>query len=545
MRKSFLLLALITISINLFSQKIKVDLIIKNANIYTVNNQFSKANEMAITNGKIVAIGQKTSIENKYLATNTIDAKGKSVFPGFYDPHSHFINLGQMLGQCDLVGSNSYAEVIEKVKEFAKIHPEKTWIIGRGWDQNDWQNKEFPSKKELDLAFPNTPVFLDRIDGHAALINSKAIELSGISTSSKVEGGEVEIKNGEITGLLVDNAKSLVEAIMPTQTEAENRKIILDAEKECLKYGLTTISDAGISIKEIELLDKMHQEGTLKIRDYAMVSVSDANIDYFAKKGIIKTDRLNVRSFKIYGDGALGSRGACLLKPYADEPTKIGFLLTTESQMKSFFEKIKLTGFQANTHCIGDSANRLVLDLYGNILKTKNNLRWRIEHAQIVNKADISKFGKYSVIPSIQATHATSDMYWAGDRLGKVREKTAYSFKDLIQSAGLIANGSDFPVEFVNPLFGFHAAVARQDAQNFPKNGYLMENAISRKDALKAMTIWAAYSNFEENERGSLEIGKMADFVILDNDIMVIDKTKIRNTKVLATFINGEKVFGK
>jgi predicted amidohydrolase YtcJ len=545
MQKIISFLSLFLFSNIIFSQKKEVDIIVKNAKIYTVDNLFSIANEMAIANGNIIAVGKKGVIQNKYRAAKVIDVKGKTIYPGFYDPHSHFINLGQMLGQCDLVGSKSFAEVIEKVKAFEKIHPDNKWIIGRGWDQNDWKNKEFPSKKELDIAFPNKPVYLDRIDGHAALVNSRALELAAITVNSKIEGGDYEVVNGQLTGILVDNAKSSVEKVMPIISEFDQRKSILRAEAECLKYGLTTISDAGISIEEIELLKKMHADNSLKIRDYAMVSASDYAIDYFTKNGILKTERLNVRSFKIYADGALGSRGACLLKPYADEPSKTGFLLTSANQMKAYFQKIEKTDFQANTHCIGDSANRLVLDLYGDILKIKNNRRWRIEHSQIVDKTDLPKFGQFSIIPSVQATHATSDMYWAGARLGKMREKNAYTFNDLIKSAGLIANGSDFPVEFVNPLFSFHSAISRQDAQNFPKAGYQIENAITRKEALKAMTIWAAYSNFEEKERGSLEIGKMADFVILNSDIMLIDKTLIRKTKVLATYIGGEKVYGK
>jgi predicted amidohydrolase YtcJ len=545
MQKIISFLSLFLFSNIIFSQKKEVDIIVKNAKIYTVDNLFSIANEMAIANGNIIAVGKKGVIQNKYWAAKVIDVKGKTIYPGFYDPHSHFINLGQMLGQCDLVGSKSFAEVIEKVKAFEKIHPDNKWIIGRGWDQNDWKNKEFPSKKELDIAFPNKPVYLDRIDGHAALVNSRALELAAITVNSKIEGGDYEVVNGQLTGILVDNAKSSVEKVMPIISEFDQRKSILRAEAECLKYGLTTISDAGISIEEIELLKKMHADNSLKIRDYAMVSASDYAIDYFTKNGILKTERLNVRSFKIYADGALGSRGACLLKPYADEPSKTGFLLTSANQMKAYFQKIEKTDFQANTHCIGDSANRLVLDLYGDILKIKNNRRWRIEHSQIVDKTDLPKFGQFSIIPSVQATHATSDMYWAGARLGKMREKNAYTFNDLIKSAGLIANGSDFPVEFVNPLFSFHSAISRQDAQNFPKAGYQIENAITRKEALKAMTIWAAYSNFEEKERGSLEIGKMADFVILNSDIMLIDKTLIRKTKVLATYIGGEKVYGK
>jgi len=319
--------------------------------------------------------------------------------------------------------------------------------------------------------------------------------------------------------------------------------MLLEAQKECFKYGLTTVSDAGLNQDDIELIDKMNKEGSLKIRNYVMVSLGIRNLEYYIKKGIYKTDRLNVRSFKLYADGALGSRGACLLKPYSDEPTKTGFLLLSPAELERSLTAIYNSDFQANTHCIGDSANRLILNLYGKLLKEKNNRRWRIEHCQVVDNQDVPKFGKYSVIPSIQATHATSDMYWADERLGNERVKTAYAFQDLLKQNGVVANGSDFPVEFVNPLFGFHSAVARQDANNFPTNGYQMDNALSREQALKAMTIWSAYANFEEKERGSIEAGKMADFVILEGDLMKEPKEKLRNIKVINTFVGGEKVY--
>jgi predicted amidohydrolase YtcJ len=286
----------------------------------------------------------------------------------------------------------------------------------------------------------------------------------------------------------------------------------------------------------------MNKEGSLKIRNYVMVSLGIRNLDFFIKKGVYKTDRLNVRSFKLYADGALGSRGACLLKPYSDEPSKTGFLLLSAAELERSLTQIYNSGFQANTHCIGDSANRLILDIYGKLLKNKHDRRWRIEHAQVVDNQDVPKFGKYSIIPSIQATHGTSDMYWADERLGDVRIKTAYAFQDLLKQNGFLANGSDFPVEFVNPLYGFHSAVARQDDKNFPEGGFQMENALTREQALKAMTIWSAYSNFEEKERGSIETGKMADFVILEDDLMLAPKEKLRNVKVLNTYVGGEKV---
>lgn len=526
-----------------FAQKQQADLIVHNATVYTVNNQFGMAEAFAIKDGKFVGIGSSKNILAGYTAKQTVDARKKPVYPGFYDPHSHFLGLGQMLGQCDLVETKSFEEIVEKLTKFAAEHPENHWIIGRGWDQNDWDVKVFPTKDLLDKAFPDKPVLLTRIDGHAALINSKAIQLAKISPASKVSGGDVEVIDGQLTGILVDNAMGLARRVIPPTNEKEKQAMLLAAQKECIKYGLTTVSDAGLNQDDIELIDKMQKQGLLKIRNYVMVSLGIRNLEYFIKKGIYKTDRLNVRSFKLYADGALGSRGACLLKPYSDEPSKTGFLLLSPAELERSLTAIYHSGYQANTHCIGDSANRLILNIYGKLLKGKNDRRWRIEHAQVVSTEDVPKFGKYSVIPSIQATHATSDMYWAGDRLGKERVKTAYAFQDLLKQNGVIANGSDFPVEYVNPLFGFHSAVVRQDDKNFPAGGFQMENALTREEALKAMTLWSAYANFEEKERGSIENGKMADFVILEADIMKEPKEKLRTIKVINTFIGGEKVY--
>ena len=526
-----------------FSQKKQVDLLIHNAQVYTVDEKFSRANAFVVDKGIFVEVGDASDLTKKYLAKSTVDLHHKAVFPGFYDPHSHFLGLGQMLSQCDLVGAKSFKEILTRLQNFRKEHPTQAWLVGRGWDQNDWDVKVFPNKDDLDQIFPDVPVMLTRIDGHAMLINSKVIQAAKISPSSKISGGDVEVIDGQLTGILIDNAMGLVKRVMPKEDEKVKRQQILAAQAECLKNGLTTVSDAGINQEDIELMMKMQKEGSLKIRDYAMVSVGLRNVDYFTKRGIIKTDRMNVRAFKVYADGALGSRGAVLLKPYSDQSSNSGFLLTSKSEMDKYFAQIYKSNYQVNTHCIGDSANRLVLDLYGKYLKGKNNRRWRIEHCQVVNPSDVPKFGKYSVIPSIQATHATSDMYWAEARLGKERVKHAYPFEDLRKQNGLLANGSDFPVEFVNPLYGFHSAVARQDHANWPSGGFQMENALSKESALRAMTIWSAYANFEEKERGSIEKGKMADFVVLEDDIMTADMSKIRNVKVNATYIGGERLF--
>ncbi len=523
-------------------RSIRVDLIVHNGVVYSVDSAFITHEAFAIKDGSFVAVGSNDEILGQYEADSVIDAGGGAVYPGFYDPHSHFMGLGTKLDAADLVGTSSYDEIVEKLKVFRAANPDRAWLTGRGWDQNDWADTQFPDKSKLDAAFPDVPVYLKRIDGHAALVNTKALELAQVTGSSRVDGGLVELKNGQPTGILVDNAQRLVDRKIPERTRQEKMKMLQAAEKSCLMFGLTTVSDAGLSRSDIELIDEMHKNGSLKIRDYAMISVSPENLAYYLPKGPYQTDRLTVRSFKIYADGALGSRGACLLAPYADAGTT-GFLLTSSSVLEKYTARIADSQFQANTHCIGDSSNRLMLDLYGKYLKGPNDRRWRIEHAQIVSKADVPKFGRYSIIPSVQPTHTTSDMYWADERLGPERIKTAYAFKDLLQQNGYIALGSDFPVEFVNPLYGFHAAVARVDDKGYPKGGFQMENALNREEALRGMTIWAARANFEEKTRGSIEKGKFADFVILEKDIMKIPLPEIRQVKVLRTVIGGESLY--
>ncbi len=525
------------------SQK-SADLLVTNAHVYTADSAFSTADAFVVNDGTFLAVGKADELRKQYDADSTVDLGGAPVYPGFYDPHSHFLGLGQVLDQADLVGADSYDDVIARLKNFYKQHPQVLWLTGRGWDQNDWADKQFPSKEKLDAAFPNIPVALMRVDGHAVLVNSKALRLAQITAGSRLAGGEVVLQNGQPSGVLVDNAMQLVRRVLPQPTLADKARMLKAAERVCVALGLTTVSDAGISPAEIDLIDSLHKAGQLKIRDYAMVSLGEPNLNLYLKKGPFQTDRLTVKSFKLYADGALGSRGACLRKPYTDRPQTGGFLLLAPDELARVTDLLYKSGFQANTHCIGDSANHLMLDLYGKLLKGKNDRRWRIEHAQVVSPEDVAKFGRYAIIPSVQPTHATSDMYWAADRLGPVRVKGAYAFNDLMKQMGVIAFGSDFPVEAPNPLFGFHAAVARQDAKNFPAAGYQMENAVDRRSALLAMTRWAAYACFEEQLRGSIAPGKQADFVVLDRDIMTVPNEQLRGTKVRQTWINGEKVFG-
>lgn len=531
-----------------FAQE-QADLLITNARVYTVDGRFTIAEAVAVKNSRIVAVGTTKDLRASWKATQTLDAKGKFVYPGFYDAHAHLYNYRRTLQYADLQGTTSYKQVLERLKAYRKANPQARWVIGRGWDQNDWSVKTFPTKEPLDSLFPDVPVCLTRVDGHALVANSKALALAGITEETRVEGGLVEKVNGRLTGIILDNAMDKVYMRIPSPTEQEVENAIIAAEKRCFAVGLTSVAEAGISHELVETYKKLYAEKRLNMRVYAMLTPTDENVERYLKQGVYQTDYLTVRSFKVMADGALGSRGACLLEPYSDKPSTRGFLTVEPAWMERLVERVSKTPFQINTHCIGDSANRFILDLYGKYLggtekrTAQKNKRWRVEHAQVVSRADIGKFREYGIIPSVQPTHCTSDMPWAGERLGAERIKTAYSFNDLYEQRGIIALGSDFPVEDINPLYGFHSAVTRQDAQNKPKGGFQPDQALSRETALRGMTIYAAIAGFEEHLKGSLEVGKLADIVILDEDLLAAPIEKLRKIKTLYTISGGVIVY--
>ncbi|MCF8225430.1 MAG: amidohydrolase [Bacteroidales bacterium] len=525
-------------------ERTKVDLLIKDTTIYTVDDSFTKVEALAIKDGKILDTGSSAAMERKYEADSTISLPGRYVYPGWNDAHCHFTGYGLSLNHVDLTGTGSIDEVIKKCLEFRENHPVQ-WITGRGWDQNDWKDQSFPHKNDLDQFFPDQPVLLKRVDGHAGWANSKALDLAGITTGTTVKGGTVMTTDGQLTGILIDNAIDLVARIIPEPGSREIVAGLKNAEINCFGVGLTSVSDAGLSTKIVRIIDSLHSNNELNMRINAWLEPSESNMETFVKNGVIQNDKLTVSTIKLYADGTLGSRGAKMIEPYSDDPGNSGLYLMEPQQLRNYSKIALENNYQVATHCIGDAANRTVLNIYAKLLEEGNDRRWRIEHAQIIAPEDFYLFGKYQIVPSVQPTHATSDMYWVEDRLGKERLKGAYSYNTLMNLLGWIPFGSDFPVESINPLFGFYAAVSRKDHEGYPANGFIKEEAISRKNALKAMTIWPAKAAFEEKFKGSLEAGKLADLVVTEQDIMTIDESRIPAIKVILTISGGEIVYEK
>ena len=527
------------------------DLIVVNARVYTADDARPLADAFAVRNGMVAFVG--SSREARALAgTNTrvVDLAGRTVIPGMVDAHAHFSGLAQTLRVVDLVGVTSYDELIRRVTERAATLPKGSWVEGRGWDQNQWADGQWPTHDKLSAAVPDHPVSLVRVDGHAALVNAAAMRAANITaaTVDPLGGRLLRGANNTPTGVLVDNAETLVNRVIPPLGQAETRKLLLEAQTEMHRFGLTGVHDAGAGRSMIDLYEEIAKAGELDLRLYTMISDDSAAIAHYfgvGPRSSLYNGRVWVRAIKLYSDGALGSRGAALLEPYSDEPTTSGLLVSPPAHIQEVAERALQRGFQVNSHSIGDRGNRVVLDAYQNALDRfpKADHRFRIEHAQIIHYSDIPRFAELGVIPSMQASHQTSDMYWAGKRLGPERLLGAYAWRSLLNTGVIIPNGSDFPVEYVNPLISFHAAIARQDANNYPVGGWFPDQRMTRDEALKSMTLWPAYSAFQEKELGSLSVGKHADFVVLDQDIMRVAPELVLKTQVISTWVAGRTVY--
>jgi hypothetical protein len=542
----------------------EASMLLVNGVVYTVNEKQPTAQAVAIRGDRIVGVGTNDEMRARFRTTNIVDLKGKAVYPGFIDSHAHLESLGAALMNLDLGETSSVEQIQRRVADRAASIQPGRWIRGRGWDQNKWPSKSFPTHQMLDAVSRDVPVYLTRVDGHAMWVNNKVLVAAGITRATPDPDGGKIVRDaaGNPTGVFIDNAITLLESVLPEPSESERTEAIEKAVQECVKVGLTEVHDMGTDLTGIEIYKKLIQAGKFPFRVYAAIggrsSVSGRisfgglgeTWDYYLKNGpeIGKYDgRLTVRSLKLYADGALGSRGAALIEPYSDDPTNRGLTLTSSDELKSAAMQALEHGFQLCIHAIGDRANHIVLNVYEEAFKSNpaksNNARFRIEHAQVIDQKDIPRFHQLGVLPMMQPTHCTSDMYWAEDRLGPTRINGAYAWRSLLDEGSIVPAGSDFPVESPNPLWGFYAAITRQDHSSWPDSGWHPEQRMSRKEALQAFTIWAAFASFEEKTKGSLEPGKVADLIVLSDDIMKTEPRKILDTSVDLTMIAGEVVY--
>jgi predicted amidohydrolase YtcJ len=543
-----------------------VDLIIHNAQIHTMTGDDKVHEAIAIRDGKIIEIGPERQILNKYSAEEYIDAENKDIYPGWVDAHGHMMNYARSKLSVDLIGCKSFDEVLLRIEKYQSKY-KRPFIIGRGWDQSLWGD-EMPTNHRLNELYPDLPVCLFRIDGHALLANNYLIEKSDVynkyaedpelHNGGHYESWEVELDlpkmayNIDIieygndtlkipTGVFVDNAMNPILDILPDFPEKELVASLLEVQEELLMYGLTGVHEAGLNDKDFKLFDKLVSERKLKLNIYAMLLTTPGNVEFAKEKGIYRNKNLYVRSFKVYGDGALGSRGAFLKHPYADRHDHSGYLTTSREKMKDIFDLCQLTGYQMNTHAIGDSTNRIMLEMYKDMFEYNPDHRWRIEHAQSVDPADVNFFAESGAIPSVQPTHATSDQRWAESRLGEDRMEGAYAFKSLLEQTGVLAIGTDFPVEYTDPFKTIHSAVERKNAENFPSEGFQANEAITLEDCILGMTKWAAFASFQEDKIGTLEKGKDATLSMFQKP--VVSKPSFDTNFADLVLIKGKKVY--
>lgn len=523
-----------------------MDLIIHNARVHTMTDLNQKVDAIAIRDGKIIEVGPERQILNKYMADEYIDAEQRDVYPGFTDAHGHILNYARLNLSVDLIGCTSYDQMLVRIEKYQGKY-DRPFIIGRGWDQSLWGESELPNNKKLNELFPDIPVCLFRVDGHALLANDKLIESSNLFERFKNDpelnqGGYIIYDENELpSGVFVDNAMQPILDILPDFPEKDLKNEILKIQGELFSYGITGVHEAGLTHQEVKLIEKLIGEKKLSLNIYAMLLPTKENTEFAQKHGVYTNKNLLIRSFKVYGDGALGSRGACLKHPYEDDHDHHGYLTTSVKRMQEIATLCEEVGYQMNTHAIGDSANKAVLDIYASVYGRNPDHRWRIEHAQVVDPSDWSLFGKYGVFPSVQPTHATSDQRWAEQRLGEKRMKGAYAYRSLLDQFGMIAIGTDFPVEFPDPFRTIYAAVERKNAEEVPGGGFLKSEAITLEECIKGMTIWAAMAAFQEDELGTIEEGKDATLVIFDKPVGI--RGTFEPNFAHTTLIKGKKVY--
>jgi predicted amidohydrolase YtcJ len=496
--------------------------------------------------GVIRAVGPIEELRKAHGKARLVDATGDTILPGLTDAHGHLYGLGNALDIVDLVDTTSYDEVVSRVRQRAAHAQPGEWVLGRGWDQNDWPVKEFPTAAALDAAVPDKPVLLTRIDGHAVLANSAAMRAAGITGATQdPSGGKIlHDANGNPTGVFVDTATDLVEAKVPAPSPAQRKARVLAAAQAIAATGLTEMHDAGIDPGTINAVKELIDEKRFPIRVYAMLADNDEVLKtWFAGKPLIGYgDRLTIRAVKLYADGALGSRGAALLEPYGDDPKNSGLMIATPAHMEDVARRARTAGFQVNTHAIGDRGVRNVIDAYANAGVSAAD-RYRVEHLQVISPSDVPRLVQHGIIASMQPTHATSDMYWAEARLGSERVKGAYAWRTVLNAGGRLALGSDFPVEHVNPFFGIHAAVTRQDQKGWPAGGWYPDQRLTLAEAIRGFTLDAAFAAFEEGSRGTIEPGKLADLTIVEGDFVNMPAADLYKAKVRYTIVNGEVVY--